>query len=95
MTLSYADTHASSGDVVWSTSLVVSCHVIVVESTSATVVQGNKNKAYKLKINLSRIDLHLNYTENFSSYITENKLRLLYKNHILMLFAEIIGIRST
>ena len=60
MTLSYADTHAPSGDMVWSTSLVDSCHVIV-ESASATVVYGGKN-VYKLKINLSKIDVHINYT---------------------------------
>lgn len=46
---------------VWSTSLVVSCHVIV-ESASATVVHGKENEVYKLKINLSRNYIHLNYT---------------------------------
>jgi hypothetical protein len=48
MTLSYADTHAPSGDMVWPTSLVVSAHVIA-ESASAIMAHGKKNNVYKLK----------------------------------------------
>jgi hypothetical protein len=42
-----------------------------------------KIKSYKLKINLTRIDVCLNYTWNSSSYVTENNLLLLYNNEAL------------
>jgi hypothetical protein len=48
MTLPYADTHAPSGDMVWSTSLVVSSHVIA-ESASATMVHGEKKQRLQVE----------------------------------------------